>query len=314
MCNWSFNVHRRTYSRHDTVLWEEDIAVILSDAEGLYPTKFATCVTHYLVHIPFQLRNLGPLLCWGMYGLERFGDYLMKMSLSRHPHKHVSIARNYVWHELAGFLAVHDPILYPADSSGYQQPHMFSSSMVSDPSSWTVSVIESRAICLPPVLLAKTFLLYSTFFQQQSLGVVLQPHHKFESGAAHILGKLWCGTREYQAYYEGCDQFVLGKGHCCITWFSSSDSSFDGRDYGVIRNIFHHQAFLSPKCPEVYIFEVELLDVVPSSTDVPLLEAKLSEQRVLISQANLDSAAVLLQFCLRDHDDASKGFYLIELT
>jgi hypothetical protein len=68
MCNWSFNVHRRSYSLQDTFLWEEDIAVIISDAEGLYPTKFATCVTHYLVHIPAQLRNLGPLLCWGMYG------------------------------------------------------------------------------------------------------------------------------------------------------------------------------------------------------------------------------------------------------
>jgi hypothetical protein len=236
------------------------------------------------------------------------------MSLSRHPHKHVSIAANYVCHELAAFLAVHDPILYPADSSGYLQPHMFSSSMVSDPSSWTVSAINSRPISLPPVLQAKTLQLYSTRFQQQSLGVVLQPHHKFEPSAAHILGKLWCGTREYQAYFDGCDEFVLGKGHCCITWFSSSDCCFDGRDYGVIRNIFLHQAFLSPKCPEVYLFEVQLLVVSPSSTDVPLLEAQLSEERVLMSQANLDTTAVQLQFCLRDHDDSTKGYYLIELT
>ena len=51
-CKWSFNVHRREFSRADTYVWERDIANLLSEAELLYPSKWCTGATHYLVHIP----------------------------------------------------------------------------------------------------------------------------------------------------------------------------------------------------------------------------------------------------------------------
>lgn len=53
-----------------------------------------------------ELRLRGPLLAWGMYGLERFGNYVVNLSCSRHPNKHVSMCNNFLWIELCSFLNV----------------------------------------------------------------------------------------------------------------------------------------------------------------------------------------------------------------
>jgi hypothetical protein len=312
-CLWSFNVHRRCYSLADTFIWEKDIARLLSDAETLYPTRWSTGATHYLVHIPMGLRTRGPLLCWGMYGLERFGDYLMKMSLSRHPNKHCSIVYAYLLHELRSFLAVHDPSKYRPNES-FAQGHMFSISQVSCPSSWEVSGHRSRDVNLTLDDVAAVTALYRADASALDFDLSIL-HFAVEHSALQIVGKLWCGVRYFEMYYEGLDQFVLGQGHCCIGWASMDEHSFDGRRYGIIRNVVSHQAVMRVDCPTVYFFNVELLSISPASSDVPLSGADATGDRVWISQAELDYLHAGHQFCLRDHDDPEAAqFYLIELN
>jgi hypothetical protein len=68
---WAQNVHRRVFTVQDTYAWEEEIAVLLSEAELIYDATWSTSATHYFIHLPSGLRLRGPLVFWSMYGLER---------------------------------------------------------------------------------------------------------------------------------------------------------------------------------------------------------------------------------------------------
>jgi hypothetical protein len=56
---WAQNIQSRKFARADVVLWKEQIATIMATAEILYPLKWSTCATHYLIHIADDLLQLG---------------------------------------------------------------------------------------------------------------------------------------------------------------------------------------------------------------------------------------------------------------
>ena len=317
-CLWGFNVHRRRFSRADTFLWEREIIVLLSEAEGLYPSKWCTSATHYLVHIPRGLRLRGPLLAWCMYGLERFGDYLMKLSKSRHKMKHVSIAKAYLLHELCSFLTFHDPSLYRSSKSGTYQNHMFSFSQAATPSSWQVSGHGGQGVRLSLDVLVELTALYNA----SDLAPAEFLRGSLSNYAHQVVGKIWCGVRYIEMYYRGYDEHLLGKSACCVVLpfpdhniMHDYENTYDGQLYGILRNVLSHRATLHSQCPHVYFFHVQILNVRSSTTDVPLLEASGTGTCLWFSQASFDNNHLSQQFCLRNHDDpAVSQFYLIELN
>jgi hypothetical protein len=56
---WAQKVQSRKFTRADIVLWKQQIATIMATAEILYPLKWCTCATHYLIHIADDLLQLG---------------------------------------------------------------------------------------------------------------------------------------------------------------------------------------------------------------------------------------------------------------
>ena len=322
-CSWSHNVHRRKYAKSDAENWGDDIAALLAQSESLYPIKWCSQCNHSLVHIPSGLIVRGPLLCWGMYGLERFGDYLMKMSKSRHKNKHVSICEAYIWVEMTTFLMVHDPAKYKiSDYAPNSQPHLFSFSNVSSPKSWSVEGRASTSINLPDDYLTAIASLYSA---QPKLNVVA--NGPIGRMVLQVLGKIWCGVRYFQMYYEGYDHAILGRGHCCVSWSGGHDASrwpgapsFGGQYYGIIRHCFEHHAYHSIHCPSVLFFYVEVLCVTEAQTDVPLMEAEATGSCVWLSELDLMEFAQYM-FVLRNFDEPRTNFlcdhgkfYVIELN
>lgn len=136
--------------------------------------------------------------------------------------------------------------------------------------------------------------------------------------ALQIIGKLWCGVRYFEAYYEGYNETVLGKGYCCVSvpTLPDDDRSYDGQLFGILRCVVLHRAVMLTTCPKVYFFQVEILSVKSSSTDVPLLEATITGDLMWVSQACFDVFHANQNFCLRDHDDKDvpASFYLIHLN
>jgi hypothetical protein len=254
-----------------------------------------------------------------MYGLERFGDYLMKMSNSTHRNKHVSICKASILHDLLAFLIVHDPSQYRSKQpSSWSQSHMqFNFSQVSRPSSWEcTSRPQSRGVTLPFKALIDINQLYRSQYQVLGLNSDILAN-TLSNDAIQILGKLWCGVRYFQAYYEGYDETVLGMGLCCVSvpTLPDDDRSYDGQLFGILRCVVLHRAVMLTTCPEVYFFQVEILSVKPSSTDVPLLEANITGDCMWVSQASFDVFHANQNFCLRDHDDKDvASFYLIHLN
>ena len=259
------------------------------------------------------------MLCRAMYGLERFGDYLMKMSQSCHANKHVSICYAYLLHELCSFLALHDPEVYRASQEGFAQSHMFNISKVLHPSSWEVSGCKDRTgVYLNVQIISSITALYRK--DAANLFPASFDVSRMNSGifneATQIVGNLWCGVRYFDMYYEGYHQHILGRGTCCIALPSIGHQyAYDGTIYCIIRNIIHHQAVIIVGCPHVYFFYVEILRVRPSTTDVPLLEADTTAEFMWVSQADVDYYHANQQFCFRDHDDQNVSqFYLILLN
>ena len=248
-------------------------------------------------------------------GLERFGDYLMKMSNSNHPNKHVSIAKQYCFNELLCFLAVHDPSLYRPPIAAFAQSHMFCVAQLASPSSWEVSGTRNREVHLLPLVVVDQL---AALYRTQNLGVSSEfTDDQMSRTALQVTGSLWNGLRYVRMYCEGYSQGTLGQGICCLSLPSPAKHplSYDGRLFGIVRNILWHKYVLNTRCPRVYFFEVELLQVGSSTTDVPLMEAKVTGQRMWFSQASFDRFNASQQFCLRDHDDPDVSqFYLIQLS
>jgi hypothetical protein len=256
-----------------------------------------------------------------MYGLERFGDYLMKMSFSRNANKHVSICKRYLWRELCTFLSIDDPENFQEFSADqFIQPHMFSLSQIKNPSSWTISGDNSAAVTMSTL----DALQLSNMYNDQELLAIHPPrqaHVTVERCCLQIRGQLWCGTRYFEMYFEGYDHAVLGQGNCCVVLPSLnpqrnpfiSHLSFGGAMYGIVRNIIQHRFSPFKSCPLVFFFEVEMLELSSSSTDLPLSNAVASGKRVWVSQFDVQVHASTF-FCLRCHDDDVNKFYVIELN
>jgi hypothetical protein len=258
-----------------------------------------------------------------MYGLERFGDYLMKMSYSRNANKHVSICKRYMWRELCTFLYIDNPAEHEEFTQGqFVQPHMFSLSQIDNPSLWTVDGDKSAAV----IMSAKDAVELANMYIDQDLlsypatypPLSREAHSPFDRDCLQIRGHLWCGTRYFEMYYEGYDHEVLGRGNCCVVLPDLKPDrlahlSFDGAMYGIVRNIVQHRIYPLATCSLVFFFQVELLQVSASSTDLPLPDAVATKELVWVSQFDVREHASTF-FCLRCHDDDDTKFYFIELN
>ena len=319
---WTQRVHRRKFSVTDTHVWEAEIIILVNEAEVIYGLYWSTSVTHYLVHLPAGLRRRGPLVFWSMYGLERFGDWLMKLSQSSHDNKHVSIVQSYRWMELATFLRVDNPDLFSSlkDSAASMQPHMFCLSTHLHVSSWKLVGAKSRVIILEFPELVALEKIYSALYQPLGLASFRQSPgftaSKFERSALQVRGKLWTGRRYYRSYYEAGseDQSQFSRGACLIRFINAASKV----DHAVIRDVWKHQAFTVKGCPDHYFFHVELLAVEGPG---PLDEFKFSSGRLPLPVARLTGKRILLShlallpdtFCMKADDDDPAMFYIIDL-
>ena len=197
----------------------------------------------------------------------------------------------------------------------------FNFSQVSRPSSWEcTNSPQSRGVTLPQKELIDITQLYLGQYQVLGLNSNILANmttYTFSKDALQIIGKLWCGVRYFQAYYEGYHETILGKGLCCVSipTLPDDDRSYDGQLFGILRCVVKHRAVMLTTCPEVYFFQVEILSVKSSSTDVPLLEANITGNRMWVSQACFDVFHANQNFCLRNHDDQDvASFYLIHLN
>jgi hypothetical protein len=255
--------------------------------------------------------------------LERFGDYVVKMSASRHDHKNVSIVKNYLWVELCNFYRVHDPVRYGSlgKVSGSYQAHMLCFTMPTQPSKWPHSGTEARVVRLTEEELAIFAGLYSRFdvlpdlpLNTTTIDGTHQPATMDPTGL-QIRGRLWCGLRFFRSYYfKGeNDAKILGSGHCCVTYFTLNPQRCE--KYGIIREIIQHQPYSQLAHPgSVYMFRIEELKVYDPVDDdydtVPLPTAIMSGQETWVCEAAIFTDSV---YCLQALDDDPSTFYVVSL-
>jgi hypothetical protein len=136
-------------------------------------------------------------------------------------------------------------------------------------------------------------------------------HSKMVCCARQIRGTLWSGQRYFQSYFlAGTDDVSMhGAGLCCVSWNVHQRRT----RMGIIRDIFSHRPYHSPKCPSVYVFEVEILLVQKPSKAlraVPLSTCRLSGERVWLLAKDLETQV----FSLQPVDGDSASMYIIELS
>ena len=246
-----------------------------------------------------------------MYGLERFGDYIVKMSNSRKPERHLSIVRRYVQVELCNFLRVSQPSKYGDLGSQESVPQaMFSPRVCLDPSSWVVQRSSSSKVTnLSNVEMSQFADLYlntrTLLALDDSFDSITDSPQSMDRQVIQIGGALWSGRRFFQQYYFANDDIhQFGAGSCCVSL------TFDGvKSLGIIREVVKHCAFVSRTCPQVYFFNVELLSAASKNADVPLDVVSLSSQRIWVTAYSLHQDMI----CLLPVDDIPDKWYVLKL-
>jgi hypothetical protein len=316
---WGHNVHKREFTIQQTYDWDIEIKELLNEAEELFPLVFMTIIGHYLVHIPAGLRYRGPLLLTGMYGLERFGDWFIKMTKAT-VRKHVSMCHNYVLKELCAFLKQHD-----ADTFGdlgvtqTLQPHMVSLHHQTKPLSWSVTGALNKSFHLTYDTMIPLMDIYFECGEALGVSIWIGPEPTLSSffcefasnvqfAAAFIRGQLWTGARYFQSLPNGYDAVELGRGHCVISF-----NIGEGLQFGIIRKIILHRPFLSKECPRCYFFCIEVVRVEGPVSDVPLPSAFITEEICWASTPHIMHD----KFMLMPNDDDSikpECYYLVDFT
>jgi hypothetical protein len=148
------------------------------------------------------------------------------------------------------------------------QPQMVFQSAFEAPSSWSESNGEGRVVALPPDELLSLGQMYVKHYYTLGLGYLRGVCSPFSPTAWQVRGRLWTGSRYFQAYYyRNDDDRQLGYGYCCVSYVNSTAVT----ELGVIRDIILHKPFSLKLCPSVYMFIVEPL-VVTAPTCIADLE------------------------------------------
>ena len=161
------------------------------------------CIYIYIMYV-CVVRKVGVVGCFvyiyiyiyifiyrSMYGLERFGDFLVKLSPSKRPYRHKSIVMRYVQVELCNFLRVHDPVRFASlkVAGSPVQPHMVCKASFLSPTDWSVTGQEGRGIPLKASEIDNLRQLYTMYSGALGLNVFLGS--VVSRAAWQVRGRIW---------------------------------------------------------------------------------------------------------------------------
>ena len=245
-----------------------------------------------------------------MYGLERFGDFLVKLSPSKRPYRHKSIVMRYVQVELCNFLRVHDPVRFASlkVAGSPVQPHMVCKASFLSPTDWSVTGQEGRGIPLKDSEIDNLRQLYTMYSGALGLNAFLGS--VVSAAAWQVRGRIWTGLRYFCSYYYNNDNTLqLGKGYCCVEYVAASGVV----QFGVIREVLQHRPFNVKDCPVVFLFVLEPLHVVPAKPvdalqgdELPLPVVRFSGNTIWACQSQMQSH----MYCLKPHSTVGLWYFL----